>query len=267
MHCSPGAASTGTTRSRCSPRCARRGRSTRSRSPTATPRGWSSGTTRQSCCSTTPGCRRTCRPRSRAARGAGRGPAGPGVRPAHARGRPARPHAAAPSRRRPRSRCAASRRSSPASAQIVDDLLDALAAAGPDAHRRPGAELRVPAAVHRHLRAARRARARPRAVRRRARWPCSHRPTHPSSTRGPRSASDAVVAQLNSLVDTKERAAGRRPRDRARSDARDGDERLDHGELLSTLLPADHRRARHDDEPARQRRRRAAAQPRPARHR
>ena len=47
--------------------------------------------------------------------------------------------------------------------------------------------------------------------------------------------SDAVVAQLNSLVDTKEREPG----DDLVTDlirARDGDERLDHGELLSTLL-------------------------------
>ena len=42
---------------------------------------------------------------------------------------------------------------------VVDDLLDAIAAAGPDARDRPRQRVRVPAAVHRHLRTARRARA------------------------------------------------------------------------------------------------------------
>ena len=47
--------------------------------------------------------------------------------------------------------------------------------------------------------------------------------------------SDAVVAQLNSLVETKERNPGD-DLVTALIQARDGDEKLDHGELLSTLL-------------------------------
>ncbi len=42
---------------------------------------------------------------------------------------------------------------------MVDDLLDAIAAAGPDCASRSRQRVRVPAALHRHLRAARRARA------------------------------------------------------------------------------------------------------------
>jgi hypothetical protein len=60
------------------------------------------------------------------------------------------------------------------------------------------------------------------------------RPTPPSSTRTPE-GSDAVVAHLTKLVETKERLPGD-DLVTALIRARDGDDSLDHGELLSTLL-------------------------------
>ena len=63
-----------------------------------------------------------------------------------------------------------------------DGLLDDLAAQGPDATVDLVAELRVPVAVHRHLRAAGRARGGSQRRSATRSWRCSPRPTRPSST-------------------------------------------------------------------------------------
>ena len=97
---------------------------------------------------------RRARPRRRGGR---RGPARPRVRPAHAQRRPARPHPAArgwPSPAFSRARVAALRPRVQA-----DRRRPARRAAPPRRHRRrPGRGLRLPAAVHRDQRAARRSR-------------------------------------------------------------------------------------------------------------
>ncbi len=69
---------------------------------------------------------------------------------------------------------------------IVDDMLDAIEARGPDDSRRPRRGVRVPAAVHRHLRAARRSpvRVAPRSATRSPR--CSHRRTDAGGVRATR---------------------------------------------------------------------------------
>ena len=118
-------------------------------------------------------------------RGRRRGPARPGVRPAHAHRRPARSHPAAPSGvgrvLRPPDRGAAAPRAG-------DRRRPARR------HRRPGTgqpgrprrRLRFPAAVHRHLRAARRARAGPGAARPGPDRAARAHYRRPPSTRGPR---------------------------------------------------------------------------------
>ena len=226
------------TRSRCSPRCASSARCTRSRSPTATTPGWWSATTRRG--------RRSNDPRlskdMQAALASGGGVVAEGLPgPAFAR------HMLVvdpPDHTRLRRLVVGGVLRAPdrgtaadASQTIVDDLLDAIAAHGPDSRGRPRRGVRVPAAVHGDLRAARRSRAgRERRSARALAGRCSRRPRRPRSTRGRRQASDAVVAMLDARSSRPSDATPGDDLVSALIDARDGDERLDQQELLSTIF-------------------------------
>ena len=138
---------------------------------------------------------------------------------------------------------------------MVDDLLDAMAAAGPGAGR-SRRRVRVPAAVHRHLRAARRARAGSGGLGRGLTAllvPPRPRP----STRGPRRhPTTPSSAMLEALVEAKQGHPG----DDLVSgliSARDGDGAPQHPGARHDL-PAHRGRPRHDGEPHRQQCRRPA---------
>ena len=194
----------------------------------------------------------------------GRGPAGTVVRAAHARSsiRRTTPGCAASSP--PRSRSAASRSSGRGSQAIIDDLLDGDRRGRTRYPHRSRRVVRVSAAVHGDLRAARRARSRSADARARTYGAARSDLERRTSTRGRRRRSDASS-----------RCSARSSR---RSNATPGDDlvqRADHRSRRRRAarparaalddLPADRRRARHDRQPHRQQRRRAASTSRAAR--
>ncbi len=129
---------------------------------------------------------------------------------------------------------------------------------GPDATVDLVERFAFPLPVHRHLRAARRAGGATGNGSGPASRPCSARRRHPRRTRAAKAASDVVVGMLRSLVDAKQTAARRRPRERARRSPRRRRAPRPTQELLSTifqLIVAGHETT---DEPHRQRRRRPA---------
>ena len=118
---------------------------------------------------------------------------------------------------------------------ITDDLLDDIARHGTRQPDRSGRNLRLPAAVHGHLRAPRRtpAATAPRSARGSPRCSSPHRLRDEYAAA--KEASDSVVAMLRALVEAKRIDPG----DDLVSDlisARDGEERLDTQELLSTIF-------------------------------
>ena len=131
--------------------------------------------------------------------------------------------------------------------------------------RQPGRSrlpFRVPAAVHRHLRAARGARAPTAPPSVEASPGCSSPPRLPEQYAEAKLASDAVVSTAGAARRGQDRLAGRRPRQRP--DRRPRRERAPrHPRAAFDDLPADRRRSRHDRELHRQQRRRPVPQPRP----
>ena len=137
-------------------------------------------------------------------------------------------------------------------------------AQGPDSQVDLVAAVRVPAAVHRDLRAARRPRRRAR-----RRWGvgsprCSAPTSTPEEYAAAKQASDSVVAQLTSLVRDEVRGSGRRSHQRVDRGPRRRRAPEPAGAALDDL-PADRRRARHHRQPHREQRRRAAPPSRPTR--
>ncbi len=182
-----GATTTGTTRSRCSRRSEPTGRCTRSRWPMGTGRGsivrHERGQGRAQRPAAVQGHARRARPRRRRRR---RGPARACVRQAHAQRRPARPHPAA---RAGGHRVQSVAGRGAATTRPVDRRRSARrpAAAAATDRRRPGRGLRLPAAVHRDQRAARRPRAGPGRARRMVHHPAGARlgaRTAPETRRG-----------------------------------------------------------------------------------
>ena len=114
----------------------------------------------------------------------------------------------------------------------------------PTHRRRPRRSVRVPAALHRHLRAARRPR-RPGAPRSgSALASCSRRAHRRGATRAPR-----PIRRGRGVPRRPRRRKRRRPDDALVSaliSARDGDDRLDRAGAHVDDLPADRRRPRHD---------------------
>ena len=158
---------------------------------------------------------------------------GAGVRPAHARRRPARPHPAAPA----------------GVAGVLRAPVERLATAGPGRSwttssttwprstrraRRSRRRVRVPAALHGDLRAARRARSRAGRARRGLIALLVPTPT-PAEYARAKEASDAVVAQLGAL---RRPSGGTRRRPRQRADRRPRRRRAARrpAELLSTIF-------------------------------
>ena len=230
-----GAATTATTRSRCSRGSARPGpvhevtparRAARRGSSPATPRPGPRSTTR--------GCPRTCTPRSPATAPwsprACPAPRSPGTcsavdPPDHTRLRALATAAFS------RPRVAALR---PRIQAIVDDLLDELHRRGDD-RRRPGRGLRLPPAVHGDQRAARHPRTRPGRARRPGSPRCWPPPRRPNRRPSAVAASANIVGYLTELLDRKRVEPGE---DLVTDLVRAGDERdaLNQQEMLSTIF-------------------------------
>ena len=228
----PGAPSTGTIRSRSSPRSARSARCTRSPWPTATTPGWWWVTTRPARRSTTRGSPRTCTPRSpsevRSWPRASRGPNSPGT--CSPSTHPTTPGCGVWCRRR--SRCARSRVAA-ADPGHRGRSPRRTGRSRPRCSRRSRGRVRVPAAVHGDLRAARGARRRTGLAGSAGWWRCWCRRRRRPTTHGQggirrRGGAAALVA-----------GQAEAPGDDLVSGliaARDGDERLDDQELLSTIF-------------------------------